>query len=109
MQEKAEAERAAQAQRRRKQVMSEVDRYRALITSKVQSFLYADDSFKGKECRLNIRLATSGYVTQVKRLGGDDALCRAAEAAVRRPDKLPMSDDPAVYEQIRDINITVRL
>ncbi len=109
LQEQLKAEQAAQAQRRRKQVMSEVDRYRALITATVQRFLIADDSFIGKECRLNIRLATSGYVTQVTRLGGNDALCRAAETAVRRPDKLPVSDDPAVYEQIRDINITVRL
>ncbi|MBU2977418.1 cell envelope integrity protein TolA [Alteromonas sp. C1M14] len=109
LQEQLEAERAAQAKRRQQQVLSEVDRYRALITATVQRYLIDDDSFTGKECRLNIRLATSGFVTQVTRLEGNDALCRAAESAVRRPDKLPMSDDPSVYEQIKDINITVRL
>lgn len=109
LQEQLEAERAEQARRNQQRVMSEVDRYRALITATVQRYLIDDDSFSGKECRLNIRLATSGFVTQVTRLGGNDALCRAAETAVRKPDKLPMTDDPAVYEQIRDINITVRL
>jgi len=109
MQEQMEAERAAQQKRRQQQVLSEVDRYKALIQNKIIQGLYNDSAYKGKQCRLNIRLATTGFVTQVRTLGGDPALCRAAEAAVRRPDKLPMSAEADVYQELKDINLTVEL
>ncbi|NDW20882.1 cell envelope integrity protein TolA [Alteromonas hispanica] len=109
MQEQLAQERAAQQQRRQKQVLSEVERYTALITQTIKRNLYSDDSFDGKECRLNIKLATTGFVTSIRILGGNDALCRAAESAVRRADKLPVSDAPDVYEQLKDINLKVEL
>lgn len=109
MQEQLAQERAAQQQRRQKQVLSEVERYTALITQTIKRNLYSDDSFDGKECRLNIKLATTGFVTSIRTLGGNDALCRAAESAVRRADKLPVSDAPDVYEQLKDINLKVEL
>ena len=107
MQEQLEAEQAAQRQRRAKQVVSEVERYQALIQSTVQRHLIEDDSFKGKQCLLNIRLATTGLVTKVTILEGDPVLCKAAERAVLRPNKLPVSDEPDVYEKLKDINIRV--
>ena len=100
---------AAQQQRRRAQVLTEVERYTALIQQTIKRNLYNDDSFKGKVCRLNIKLATTGYVTSIRILGGHDALCRAAESAVRRAEELPVSDAPDVYEQLKDINLKVEL
>ena len=109
MQEQLAQERAAQQERRRKQVLTEVERYTALIQQTIKRNLYSDDSYQGKTCRLNIRLATTGFVTSIRVLGGNDALCRAAESAVRRAEKLPVSDAPDVYEQLKDITLKVEL
>lgn len=109
MQEQIAQEQAAQRERRRKQVLTEVERYTALIQQTIKRNLYSDDSYNGKTCRLNIRLATTGFVTSIRVLGGNDALCRAAESAVRRAEKLPVSDAPDVYEQLKDITLKVEL
>ena len=109
MQEQLAKEQAAQQERRRKQVLTEVERYTALIQQTIKRNLYSDDSYQGKNCRLNIRLATTGFVTSIRVLGGNDALCRAAESAVRRAEKLPVSDAPDVYEQLKDITLKVEL
>ena len=109
MQEQLAQEQAAQQERRRKQVLTEVERYTALIQQTIKRNLYSDDSYKGKTCRLNIRLATTGFVTSIRVLGGNDALCRAAESAVRRAEKLPVSEAPDVYEQLKDITLKVEL
>lgn len=109
MQEQLKAEQAAQRERRRQQVMTEVERYTALIQQTIIRNLYDDDSYDGKECRLNMKLATTGFVTDVRVLKGFPALCQAAETAIRKAEKMPMSDAPDVYEQLKNINITVRL
>ncbi|MBR9783443.1 MAG: cell envelope integrity protein TolA [Gammaproteobacteria bacterium] len=109
MQEQLAQEQAAQQERRRKQVLTEVERYTALIQQTIKRNLYSDDSYKGKTCRLNIRLATTGFVTSIRVLGGNDALCRAAESALRRAEKLPVSAAPDVYEQLKDITLKVEL
>jgi colicin import membrane protein len=109
MQEQLAQEQAAQQARRRKQVLTEVERYTALIQQTIKRNLYQDDSFTGKVCRLNIKLATTGFVTSIRVLGGNEALCRAAENAVRRAEKLPVSEAADVYEQLKDINLKVEL
>ncbi|MET1218012.1 MAG: cell envelope integrity TolA C-terminal domain-containing protein, partial [Glaciecola sp.] len=35
------------------------------------------------------------------------ALCRAAIAAVYKPSNLPVSRDPAVFAELKNINLTV--
>ena len=107
MQEQLAKEQEAMQQQRRQHVLSEKERYQALIHQTIKRYLNAD--FKGKSCRLNIRLATTGLVTKVSVLDGDPALCRAAQSAVLRPDRLPVSDDPAVYEELKNINLKVEL
>lgn len=107
--EQLAAEQAAQQARRSRQVLSEVDKYRALIYSTIKRFLIEDPAFKGKRCRLNVRLASTGLVTQVTIKDGDPALCRASQSAVLKPDKLPVSSDPDVFEELRNINLTVEL
>lgn len=109
MQEQLKAEQAAQAKRRSQQVLSEVDKYRALIYQTIKRYLIDDGSFRNKTCRLNIRLASTGLVTKVTIISGDEALCRASQSAVLRPDRLPISDDLDVYEELKDINLTVEL
>ena len=87
--------------------MTEVQKYQALIKQTIQRNLIVDDAMKGKSCRLNIRLASNGLVTQVKELGGNTILCRAAKAAVFKSDTLPVSKEADVYQQLREINLTV--
>lgn len=107
--EQLAAERQAQQARRNQQVLNEVERYKAQIVAQIQRHIIEDPAFNGKRCRLNIKLASTGFVTRVKIMGGDNALCRLAENAVIREEKLPVSSDPAVYEQLKDINLTVAL
>ncbi|MBN7819091.1 cell envelope integrity protein TolA [Bowmanella yangjiangensis] len=107
MQEQLQAEQAAQQRRRSQQVLTELQKYTALIKQTIQRNLIVDQSMKGKSCRLNIRLASNGLVTQVRVLNGDAILCRAAQTAVYKAETLPVSPEPDVYEKLRDINLTV--
>ncbi|WP_102796116.1 cell envelope integrity protein TolA [Bowmanella denitrificans] len=107
MQEQLQAERAAQQRRRNQQVLTELQKYTALIKQTIQRNLIVDQSYKGKSCRLNIRLASNGLVTQVRILSGDAILCRAAETAIYKAETLPVSPEPDVFEKLRDINLTV--
>jgi colicin import membrane protein len=107
LEEQLQAEQAVRQQKRNKQVLTEVQKYQALIKQTIQRNLIVDDSMKGKSCRLNIRLASNGLVTQVKELGGNTILCRAAKAAVFKSDTLPVSKEADVYQQLREINLTV--
>ncbi|NCT46427.1 MAG: cell envelope integrity protein TolA, partial [Paraglaciecola sp.] len=107
LQEQLAAEQAARQQRRNKQVLTEVQKYEALIRQTIQRNLIVDDAMKGKSCRLNIRLASNGLVTQVNELSGDPILCRAAKSAVYKSDTLPVSPEADVYEKLKDINLTV--
>ena len=107
LEEQLQAEQAGRQQKRNKQVLSEVQKYEALIRQTIQRNLIVDDAMKGRSCRLNIRLASNGLVTQVKELSGDAILCRAAIAAVKKSDTLPVSSEADVFEKLRDINLTV--
>ena len=82
MQEQLAAEAAARSRAKQAQVLSEVEKYTALITAKIQQNLLLDDNMKGKECRLNLRLAFNGLVTQVEALSGDKQVCEATIRAV---------------------------
>jgi colicin import membrane protein len=107
LEEQLQAEQLTRQKKRNKQVLSEVQKYQALIRQTIQRNLIVDDSMKGKSCRLNIRLASNGLVTQVKELSGDTILCRAAKSAVLKSDTLPVSKEADVYEELREINLTV--
>lgn len=109
MQEQLAQEQAQLQQQRRMQVLSEVDKYRAMISATIKRYLIEDESFNGKHCNLNIRLATTGLVSKVTILDGEPALCRAARSAVLRPDTLPVPEDMDVYSEIKDINLKVEL
>jgi hypothetical protein len=90
-----------------KHVASEKQRYTALIKATIERNLIVNDALKGKRCSLNIRLGIGGVVLKVNQLSGDDALCRAVINAVYKPANLPVSRDPAVSAELRDINLTV--
>ncbi|WP_440053464.1 cell envelope integrity protein TolA [Pseudoalteromonas sp. T1lg65] len=108
LREQLAKEQAARAKIRHQQVLSEVDKYKALIMQRIQSNLLIDESMKGKQCRLNIRLAFNGLVTNVESLGGDRLVCEAAIRAVKMTDTLPVSKDKDVFEQLKNINLTIK-
>lgn len=101
------AEQAKIKKAEQQKVLSEKQRYAALIKATIQRNLITNDAFRGKSCRLNIRLGIGGVVLKVDVLSGDDALCRAAITAVYKPSNLPVSRDPAVFAELKNINLTV--
>lgn len=107
MKEQLQQEQAKRSAARQRAILTERQKYEALIKQTIQRNLIVDSGMKGKSCRLNIRLAASGFVTSVKVLNGDAILCRAAEGAVLKAETLPVSSEPDVFSQLKDINLTV--
>ncbi|WP_404343083.1 cell envelope integrity protein TolA [Pseudoalteromonas mariniglutinosa] len=107
LQEQLAKEQAARNKIRQQQVISEVDKYKALIMARIQQNLLTDAKMKGKQCRLNIRLGFNGLVTEVTSLGGDKLVCEAALRAVRMADTLPVSKDRDVFDKLKNINLTI--
>jgi colicin import membrane protein len=107
LQDQLAQEQAARNKVRQQQVVGEVEKFKALIMARIQQNFLKDVKMKGKECRLNIRLGFNGLVTQVKSLGGDTLVCEAAMRAVRMADTLPVSKDRDVFEQLKNINLTI--
>ncbi|MDW7548022.1 cell envelope integrity protein TolA [Pseudoalteromonas sp. McH1-7] len=108
LREQLAKEQAARAKIRQQQVLSEVDKYKALIMQRIQANLLIDETMKGKQCRVNIRLAFNGLVTHVESLGGDRLVCEAAIRAVKMADTLPVSKEKDVFEQLKNINLTIK-
>lgn len=106
IQEQLQAEQMVRNQQRRRQVMSEVDKYSALITQTIQSRWITDDFMKGKPCRLTIKFASNGLILDVQILEGDDIVCRSAKAAALKTETVPMTSDPEVYKELKEINFT---
>ncbi|MGJ8682388.1 cell envelope integrity protein TolA [Paraglaciecola sp.] len=106
LQDQLKEEQAARQQRRNKQVLTELQKYEAMIKQVIQRNMIVDDVMRGKSCRFNIRLASNGLVIQVKELGGDALVCRAGKTAILKADTLPVSSEPDVYEKMRNINFT---
>jgi colicin import membrane protein len=109
MLEQQMAEEMASRQRaRRKQMMSEINRYTALITQTIQRNLITDRStMEGKSCKLTISLAPSGFVTNVVLGQGNRTVCDAAQKAIYKAGTLPVSKDPEVFKEMRTISLTV--
>lgn len=93
---------------RKQQMMSEIQRYAALITSVIDQNMINDRStMEGKSCKLLISLAPSGFVTQARIVDGDAVVCEAAKRAVYKAGTLPVSKDPEVFKEMRNIDVIV--
>ncbi|MGB0937719.1 MAG: cell envelope integrity protein TolA [Colwellia sp.] len=96
-------------QARQQQVLSETQRYAALITNTIDRHMINDRStMEGKSCRLTINLAPSGFVLKVTVESGDSVVCQAAERAIFKAGTLPVSKDPEVFKEMRNIGVTVK-
>jgi len=108
LQEQMAQEQAIRAKAKQQQVLTEVEKYKAMIMGRIAQNFLKDEKMKGKQCRLNIRLAFNGLVTKAVSLGGDKLVCEAALRSIRMADTLPVSKDRAVYEQLKNINFTFK-
>ncbi|WP_091991822.1 cell envelope integrity protein TolA [Pseudoalteromonas denitrificans] len=108
LQEQLAQEQAVRAKAKQQQVLTEVEKYKAMIMARIAQNFLKDEKMKGKQCRLNIRLAFNGLVTKAISLGGDKLVCEAALRSIRMADTLPVSKDRAVFEQLKNINFTFK-
>lgn len=92
-------------------VASEVDKYGAIYKQLIQQNLRIDDSFKGKSCRINLRLIPAGkeaMVGGVNVLEGDNVVCAATRSAIAQVSSFPIpKDESDVVEKLRNINLMV--
>jgi colicin import membrane protein len=99
---------ANRQQARRQQMMTEIDRFTALISQAIiRNFLIDRSTMEGKSCKLTISLAPSGFVTNVVTGQGDRTVCAAAKTAVYKAGTLPVSKDPEIFREMRTISLTV--
>ncbi|MDP7591798.1 MAG: cell envelope integrity protein TolA [Litorilituus sp.] len=106
--EQMAAEMASRNKARKQQMMSEIQRYATLITNVIDQNMINDRStMEGKSCKLVISLAPSGFVTQVRVMSGNSVVCEAAKRAVYKAGTLPVSKDPDVFKEMRNIDVTV--
>lgn len=99
-------EMASRQKARKQQMMSEIQRYSALIKQTVQRHMIIDRStMEGKSCKLTLTLAPSGLVISVSKGAGDRIVCDAAQKAIYKANTLPVSKDPEVFKEMRKLSI----
>ncbi|WP_163134964.1 cell envelope integrity protein TolA [Agarivorans sp. Alg241-V36] len=105
-----QAEMAAEANsRRQRQVLGEVDKYKAMILSTIQRNLLTDPSMQGRTCRIEVSMAPGGFVINTKVLENDEAVCASAKRAILKAGSLPVSKDPEVFAEMKTLTLVITL
>lgn len=101
------AEEADEARRaaRQGQLLTEKQRYVAMIVERVRQSWFTDDTMNGKECIIELKLASNGFVTSLSIVGGDAGVCSAAENAINRVGRFPMPEDPDLNQEFRELKL----
>ena len=76
----------------------------------IQEKLLTEDSFRGKSCKINIRLVQAGkdaILSKVTPMNGDSALCSAAKRAVAQVGNFPLPADKEVADKLKNIDLIV--
>ncbi len=95
------------SQANRQRIMSEKDKYSALMNAKIQQYINFD-GLGGQTCEVNIRLAPDGLILKFDIVSGDNAICLETDRALIRAGSLPMSKDPSVNAEMRNITLEIR-
>lgn len=96
---------AEQNAAREQKVMSELQKYKALITNKIsRNWIVGNAS---GVCVLDVRLGSGGFVLDVNQVSGEEVICRSAKAAVYKADPLPVPADMDVFNKMRTIRLTL--
>ncbi|GAB7220435.1 hypothetical protein VcTj87_22560 [Vibrio comitans] len=105
-----EAEQESNSTARNRFVADEVSRYGAIYKQMIQDALLLEDSYRGKQCQVNLRLlgaGSSAIVSDVNTISGDNRLCSATKRAIAKVGSFPLPSDPSVVEQLKNIKLTV--
>src|SRR5690554_1855078 len=107
IQEDLEREAQQRSAARQQQIATETERYKGLIRQTIQRNWITDDSMRGKECVLDIRLAASGFVISVSQGSGDAVVCQSARNAILKTNTLPVPKDPEVFKEFENFALKV--
>jgi colicin import membrane protein len=101
------AEEAEEARRaaRQGQLLTEKQRYVAMIVERVRQSWFTDDTMNGKECVISLSLASNGFVINMTVEGGDTGVCNAAVNAINRVGRFPMPEDPDLNAEFRQLKL----
>lgn len=102
----AAEEKARQQAAHSTRVATVVDRYTALIRQRVtNNWNRPLGAVKGLKCEVRVRLTPSGQVllANVERSSGNAVFDRSVENAVHKAAPLPLPEDPALFDNFREI------
>ncbi|OBT27768.1 protein TolA [Vibrio tasmaniensis] len=91
-------------------ISDEAQRYGAIYTQLIQQNLLLEDSYRGRSCRVNLKLIPTGsnaILGSLSILDGDSRLCAATKRAVAQVQSYPLPKDPDIVKSLKDINLTV--
>ncbi|KDN30370.1 biopolymer transporter TolR [Vibrio fortis] len=105
-----ETEASQNSSARQQFIGDEVQRYGAIYTQLIEQNLLLEDSFRGKSCRVNLKLIPTGsnaILGSLSILEGDSRLCAATKRAVAQVQSYPLPKDPDIVNSLKNINLTV--
>jgi colicin import membrane protein len=91
-------------------ISDEAQRYGAIYTQLIQQNLLLEDSYRGRSCRVNLKLIPTGsnaILGSLSILDGDSRLCAATKRAVAQVQSYPLPKDPDIVKSLKNINLTV--
>ena len=91
----------------------ELDKYRRMIADRVRRQIIEPPNLQGNpEVEIELRILPGGDVLEpsvrVRRSSGNPAYDQAVERAVIKASPLPVPSDPAMFNQLRELNLKVR-
>eukprot|EP01029_Cantina_marsupialis_P032543 TRINITY_DN999_c0_g1_i1.p8 TRINITY_DN999_c0_g1~~TRINITY_DN999_c0_g1_i1.p8 ORF type:complete len:356 (+),score=66.71 TRINITY_DN999_c0_g1_i1:11667-12734(+) len=105
-----ETEATQNSSARQQFISDEAQRYGAIYTQLIQQNLLLEDSYRGRSCRVNLKLIPTGadaILGSLSILDGDSRLCAATKRAVAQVQSYPLPKDPEIVNKIKDIILTV--
>ncbi|WP_114787165.1 cell envelope integrity protein TolA [Vibrio tetraodonis] len=95
---------------RQQHVQSEAQKYGAIFKGLIEQNLLLEDSYRGKSCKVNLRLIPTGngaIVGNLNILDGDSRLCSATKRAIAQVGTFPLPKEQDVINELKNINLTV--
>ena len=105
-----ETEATQNSSARQQFISDEAQRYGSIYTQLIQQNLLLEDSYRGRSCRVNLKLIPTGsnaILGSLSILDGDSRLCAATKRAVAQVQSYPLPKDPDIVKSLKDINLTV--
>nr|WP_241902315.1 MULTISPECIES: cell envelope integrity protein TolA [unclassified Vibrio] len=104
------AEKEALTPERSHFIATEAERYGAIYEQQIKKNLLMEDSYKGKSCKLNLRLIPTGsnaILGGVSILDGDSRLCAATKRGVAQVSSYPLPSDKDVASELKSVDLNI--